>query len=62
MGYKEKTVKARNGYKSNVYLDKYVNGVKDEEGSKLLYTDTYRAKAEKITIGTGDPSLPKPTN
>ena len=62
MGYKEKTVKARNGYKSNVYLDKYVNGVKDEEGSKLLYTDTYRAKAEKITIGTGDPSLPKPTD
>ena len=58
MGYQEKTVTARDGYKSEVFRDKYVNGVL--ESSELLYTDSYRAVQGKITIGTGDPSLPKP--
>ena len=39
-----------------------VNGVLDESASVLLYTDRYDAKAEKVIIGTGDPSLPKPTD
>ena len=59
MGYQEKTVTARKGYKSEVFRDKYVNGTLDS--SELLYTDSYRAVQGKITIGTGDPSLPKPT-
>ena len=62
LGYKQKEASARKGYKSNVYLDKYVNGVLDESASVLLYTDRYDAKAEKVIIGTGDPSLPKPTD
>ena len=62
LGYKQKEASARKGYKSNVYLDKYINGVLDESASVLLYTDRYDAKAEKVIIGTGDPSLPKPTD
>lgn len=62
LGYKKKEASARKGYKSNVYLDKYVNGVLEEGASVLLYTDRYDAKAEKVIIGTGDPSLPKPTD
>ena len=59
VGYEEKTVTSREGYKSEVYRDKYVNGMLDS--SELLYTDSYRAVQGKITKGTGDPSLPKPT-
>ena len=59
VGYEEKTVTSREGYKSEVYRDKYVNGTLDS--SELLYTDSYRAVQGKITKGTGDPSLPKPT-
>ncbi len=59
MGYQEKTVTSREGYKSEVFRDKYINGTLDS--SELLYTDSYRAVQGKITIGTGDPSLPKPT-
>ncbi len=60
MGYKETTTTARKGYKSEAYLDKYVNGTLEE--STLLYTDTYRPVQGKITVGTGDPSLPKPSS
>lgn len=59
MGYQEKTITSRKGYKSEVYRDKYVNGTLDS--SELLYTDSYRAVQGQITTGTGDPSLPKPT-
>ncbi len=59
MGYKETTVTSRKGYKSEVFRDKYVNGTLDS--SELLYTDSYRAVQGKVTVGTGDPSLPKPT-
>lgn len=59
MGYKENTVTSRKGYKSDVYRDKYINGTLDS--SEFLYEDSYRAVQGKITIGTGDPSLPKPT-
>jgi len=60
LGYEEKTISARKGYKSDVYLDKFVNGTLDS--SAKLYTDSYRAVAGTITKGTGDPSLPKPTS
>lgn len=60
MGYQEKTVTSRKGYKSEVFRDKYVNGTLDS--SELLYTDSYRAVQGKTTVGTGDPSLPKPTS
>lgn len=58
-GYKQTTISSRDGYKSEVYRDKVVNGT--VESSELLYTDSYRAVQGEITIGTGDPSLPKPT-
>lgn len=59
LGYEEETISSRKGYKAEAYRDKYVNGVL--ESSELLYTDRYSAKQGKITRGTGDPSLPKPT-
>ncbi len=58
-GYQKKTITTRNGYVADVYREQYVN---DEiKSSTLLYTDTYRAIQGEITVGTGDPSLPKPS-
>ena len=34
-------------------LDKYVNGERVEEESKLLYTDRYKGNPAEIDIGTG---------
>jgi len=57
-GYQENTITARKGYIAEAYRDKLVNGEVVE--SELLYTDKYRAVTGEVTIGTGDPSLPKP--
>ena len=58
-GYQKTTITARDGYKADVYRDQYVNG--EYKSGELLYTDTYRAIQGEITVGTGDPSLPKPS-
>jgi|GEM_PF-4330989 len=57
-GYKVVTVERRDGYKTEAYQDKYVNGVL--EGSKLLYTDTYNGNDEEARRGTASPKYYKP--
>lgn len=59
-GYEEVTVTARTGYKVTAYRDLYRNGVL--ESTETLYSETYNAVTQKKTVGTGDPSLPKPAS
>lgn len=58
-GYQKETITARMGYTAKAYLMHY-----DKDGNlieqMLLYTDTYFPVQGEITVGTGDPSLPKP--
>jgi vancomycin resistance protein YoaR len=58
-GYQKETITARTGYTAKAYLMHY-----DKDGNlieqMLLYTDTYFPVQGEITVGTGDPSLPKP--
>ena len=58
-GYEEVEAEGRTGYVAEVYMNVY----QDDEliSRELLYTDRYRAVTEKITRGTGDPSLPTPS-
>lgn len=58
LGYEEKTIDSRKGYKADAYRDKYVNG--EFISGELLYTDSYRAVPAQITRGIGDPTLPVP--
>lgn len=57
-GYEKVDAEGRVGYVAEVYMNVY----QDDEliSRELLYTDKYRAVTEKITRGTGDPSLPVP--
>ena len=48
----------RTGYQVTAYRDLYRDGVL--ESTETLYSETYNAVTEKKTVGTGDPSLPKP--
>lgn len=60
-GYQKELVKARTGYRAVAYLRHYdANGVLIE--TVELYRDYYVPVTGKIEVGTGDPSLPKPTN
>lgn len=59
-GYSQETTKSRDGYKSIVYRQKYINGVADGDPVKL-YTDSYRAVQGVTTVGTGPASLPTPS-
>lgn len=52
------TVEARNGYKVEVYLDKFLNG--ELVDSTYLYTDEYAAIRQKVTVGTLVPATPTP--
>ena len=58
LGYEEVTVQDRTGYQVTAYRDLYRDGVL--ESTETLYSETYNAVTEKKTVGTGDPSLPKP--
>ena len=52
-GYQKERIEQRAGYIAEAYLDKYVNGERVEEESKLLYTDRYKGNPAEIDIGTG---------
>ena len=52
-GYQKERIEQRAGYIAEAYLDKYVNGERVEEESKLLYTDRYEGNPAEIDIGTG---------
>ena len=60
-GYSETIVKARNGYVAKAYLKHF-----DSDGNLIdtiyLYTDNYYPVRGEKKVGTGDPSLPRPTN
>ncbi|NCB31295.1 MAG: hypothetical protein EOM66_07805, partial [Clostridia bacterium] len=60
VGYEQVEAKGRVGYVADVYINTYQG---DELVSKdLIYTDRYRAVAQKVIRGTGDATLPPPTN
>ena len=52
-GYQKERIEQRAGYIAEAYLDKYVNGERVEEESKLLYTVRYKGNPAEIDIGTG---------
>lgn len=58
-GYERETITARFGYTAKAYLMHY-----DKDGNLIeqmyLYTDKYKPVQGEITVGTGDPNLPKP--
>lgn len=59
MGFEQVDAKARTGYIAEAYMNVYQG---DELVSReLMYTDRYRAVNQKITRGTGAPTLPAPT-
>ena len=57
-GYEREDAKGRTGYVAEVYMNIYQDDTLISR--ELLYTDKYRAVNQKITRGTGDPSLPVP--
>lgn len=59
-GYEVVDAVARDGYLATAYRDTYING--ELQSTERLYQDRYRAVTKKISRGTGDPSLPKPTS
>lgn len=59
-GYKKADYPSRNGYIATAYRQKLKDQVPVEGELEKLYTDKYRAITGKTSVGTGDPSLPKP--
>ncbi len=60
-GYSQVVIKGRQGYVAKAYLMHYAaDGTLIEQ--TLIHTDTYPPVTQEIKRGTGDPSLPKPTN
>lgn len=58
-GYEEVIINARKGYVATAYRDKLENG--KVVSTEKLYVDDYAAVKGQKKVGTGDPSLPKPT-
>lgn len=59
-GYQKELVLRHDGYVAEAWLDKYVDGVLQEDESVLLHTDKYNGNPAEIAVGIG-PAL-RPTD